>query len=1122
MSLRVIRAAAGCGKTTALATAYLELVSSGVPVDQIIAITFTRRAAAELIERVGLALRAATGDEEALGLLGAAGGAYLQAAPKDPQVAIDALSDLGSAPIGTTDHFVSLLLAEFALDAELELPDGRLLPLDVGLVPVPDLSQHLDAAARRLIDPPDGEPLEEVVTLSRHFSLGQILEMICDTSGLEHVPSIAASAVLEHVARGVAVALRPHDLEAILAVQEPTPEAWRDALDPITLPGAEWTLDPVASWMADGCPEDSAPHQLLSWARKLDGRTRPGRLLKPVFQGHTVDFGITTVRLDHILAALRHPYEDPEHLELADTLRHAVETLRVRVTSDAVETAALQGELPHTLLTRAATRLARRPVLQGRFGALLVDEVQDADPDQLALYEALLEQPDLGGVFVGDGRQSIYLFRGGEPAGLARLTQRAEQHGGVEPRLRNYRSTPPLVEAHRALFAALDAPMGRQSFEPLESLADLVAEEGLRAQELSPAHHDDVRPVWLVQTPGNKVAEADERALVAFHNRLTKAWTEPGHQADTAAVLCPTWAKAREAARLLCQVSGDDELAWVEGGDGWLVEGVGRDVAVWLRALLDPTDDVAWMAVWKHPSIGLSDAGLARVRAGVGLIGVDRPLSLGRLHTCAGLTSPHLDADIEALERARPVLNEALARIGRDDTAEVLDALFHALHWRTVIAAGPSGADELARLEVLLDWLGEKDADGTGVDTLASALSADRRLEVPRVRLERRQQTITCTTVFQAKGLAWDHVAVLSPGRSGRLTVDPDDVWVDLGAGPQRLVGLTFDPEGGLLPFQDPLRRLAHTIRIARFAEEGARLAYVAVTRARRSVTLGLPKRTTERGFQMADAQKLIAKAWPGLDHPAIARVPAPDIPDRVTFPRREVRPAIDQLPRAERRPQRVLYETAPSSAAARYSRTERMLTADHIRHRVLLSNGFHGGERDLPPPEDVRPTFTPADWGTLAHGWFASWGFVGAPTDPRIESYLRDEWGQDQPAVRQWLLSISLALERIGGPTWQLVTDPSSRLLFEYPLLGIGGPDDELLLSGRIDLLVVCRRGVVVVDFKAGGSSPTDTTTLVAGASLKSYGPQLDAYRGALERMGHPVIATTLWFVRTGAEVTW
>lgn len=1120
-SLRVIRAAAGCGKTTALAVSYLELVAAGVPVERIVAITFTRRAAAELVQRVGLTLRAAAGDASALARLGDAGPLYLAAAPTDRELALTALADLGSAPIGTTDHFVNLLLAEFALLAELPLPDGRVVPLDTGLVAVPDLSAHLEASARRLVDPPDSAPPDEVLELTRYLSLGEIVEAVARPDETDGLPAASCGDVLAWLATRTAERLQDVDLHGAFKLP-PTADraAWRDALAQRTNKGAEWTLDAVAAWLADGGTVADAPRALVPWIRKIHkGRLRP---LRDALSDAVFDFGITRVRMDHVLDALRHPYEDPSHLALADVLRAALDRLRVRVVADALENAALQGELPHRELTRAAAHLARSPALHGRFGALLVDEFQDASPDQLLLYEAIAAQPGMRSVFVGDGRQSIYLFRGGEPEGLARLTVEQGPHHLVEDLMTNRRSTPELVDAHQALFDALEAPMLAERLAPLDPLDGLGHDPARAGDSLDAAVHAIRAPVVLVGDANVSTWEADDGALGCFWERVQAAWREPGRGADTAAVLCPTWRKAREARDRLRELSGDPDVAWVEGGDGWLEQGVARDVSAWLRALLDRTDDIAWLAVWKHPSIGLTDGAFARILAGVGLPPEPPHLArLGQVCRADALLEPHRPDDRAAFARAAPALRDAQHAIGRDDTSLVLDRLFTALSWRTVLAAGPGGADEVARLEVLLDWIGDLDAQGVGVDAISQMLRSPSRMEAPRVRLERPERTIACTTVFQSKGLAWDHVAVLSPGRGGRLAIDPDvDCWMDLDGQRVRLLGLRFDPEGGLVPYHDPLRRLAVRIQESRYAEEGARLAYVAVTRARRSVTIGVP---TDHG-RSSMAQKLVAKAWAGVEHPQIAHVPPPGGARRSSaMPSRSVVPAVPAMPAVPEDREPRWTETAPSASAARFTREHRQRIAAHVVHQVRLGQGFAAGEADLPPPRRRHPHLTPADWGTLAHGWFARWRFDGPARPDAIGAWLAEEWGADDPDVRTWLAAISTRIREVRGPVWEIVKSvPDRDLHFEYPVVGVGGPEDRLLLSGRMDLLVVRPKGVVIVDFKAGDKSPTGLHDLEERASLGTYGPQLDSYRTALQRMGMKVDAVALWFVRTGASVVW
>lgn len=1098
---RVIRAAAGCGKTTALAQAYLQLIREGHQVDKVIAITFTRRAAAELVERVGLALRAATGDEQAVQALGSAAGSYLAAAPEDPELARAALADLGSAPIGTTDAFVNELLAEFALHAELQLPDGRTVPLDIGLHAVPDLRAHLDASARMLIDPPDSEPPPEVEQLTPYFTLGELHALLIRPSDLDALPVASCTEVLAWMARQIADALLELDLQEALKVQEGD---WLGAVERVSNAGCEWTHAIVAQWLAEGAPPALAPTALVSWVRKI--HKGKARSVWNVLQEQVFDFGVTRVRMDTVLEALKHPYEDPAHLQLADELREAVEALRVQVASDALVQAALQGELSHDHLTRCAARLAASRAVEGRFSALLVDEIQDANPDQLALYEALSVQPGMQSVFVGDGRQSIYLFRGGEPAGLERLT---ESTANVERTLTNYRSTPELVQAHQVLFECLDAPMGRNFLEPLEPLTSLASDPRRAEDRLDAKLHGDDRPVHIVWGDQRRSVEtADAEAVRAFWHRVQIAWSEPGHGDDTAAILCPTWRSAREARDLLRQLSGDEDLANLEGGDHWLRDGVGNDVHLWLRALSDPHDDIAWLGVLKHPSIGLTDGALARVRS--------TRRTLGHL-VHSELDATHDPRDRFAFERARGPLLVALRTIGRDDTAEVLDRLFAELQWRALLQASPGGADDVARLEVLLDWIGDADADGRGVDAVMQLFGDG--ADVPRVRLDRATRTITCTTIFQSKGLAWDHVALLSPGRSGRLEPDVDtDLWMEIDGQRKRIVGLTFDPEGGLLAYQDPLRRLAASMLKARYAEEGIRLAYVGVTRARRSVTLGLPDKPT----RMALAQRLICDAWRGLDHPTVRRIPPPPEAARHQVSSSVVHPTQPAFPALDRTSPPHFMVLPPSSAAARFTPEEQADFADHLATRVALAGGRIDGHGDVEPPRARWPEFTPADWGTLVHGWFAAWGFRSALREAAIGNWLALECGGDDPAIRGWLLRISEQLVARGGPIWELVQADDVRLHFEVPVIGLGGPRDDLYLAGRPDLVVARGKRLVIVDFKAGFKSPMPGSDLVESASLKLYGPQLEAYREVLERSGFTVDRTVLWFVRSGAVVQW
>ncbi|WP_082967870.1 UvrD-helicase domain-containing protein [Mycolicibacterium monacense] len=93
-----LEAGAGSGKTSCLVNRFVALVESGVPADHIAAITFTEKAAAELVVRIRAELRRRASKDEACR---------------------DALPVLDGAAIGTLHSFAQRILTEHAIEAGL-------------------------------------------------------------------------------------------------------------------------------------------------------------------------------------------------------------------------------------------------------------------------------------------------------------------------------------------------------------------------------------------------------------------------------------------------------------------------------------------------------------------------------------------------------------------------------------------------------------------------------------------------------------------------------------------------------------------------------------------------------------------------------------------------------------------------------------------------------------------------------------------------------------------------------------------------------------------------------------------------------------------------------------------
>ncbi len=118
----VIRASAGAGKTFQLTNRYLRRLLDGTPAEEILAATFTRKAAGEILERVLSRLaKAATSETEATELTAVLGaGVYT---PVDFRTVLARLlRDLHRLRVGTLDSFFAGLATNFTL--ELGLPPG--------------------------------------------------------------------------------------------------------------------------------------------------------------------------------------------------------------------------------------------------------------------------------------------------------------------------------------------------------------------------------------------------------------------------------------------------------------------------------------------------------------------------------------------------------------------------------------------------------------------------------------------------------------------------------------------------------------------------------------------------------------------------------------------------------------------------------------------------------------------------------------------------------------------------------------------------------------------------------------------------------------------------------------
>ncbi|MDA8069294.1 MAG: UvrD-helicase domain-containing protein [Actinomycetota bacterium] len=452
----MLDAGAGSGKTAVLVERFAaSVLEDGIAVGQILAITFTDKAAAELRERVRARL-AESGDEPAAR---ATDGAWI-----------------------TTFHsFCARVLRAHAIEAGL---DPEFVVLD-----------EQGAATLR------SRAFDAALAESARTGAGTGLLAAYGRRRLRAaVPSIYA----ELRARGALVpALPPVPADpgpatvdaACELVVERAAQALRE-LRAVAKPGVQVreamrVLEEVPAALAPGCP----------W---------PGELQRLRLTGRAAALASDSCgRFREALAAL----EEIASAAAAVPTRAELDALLARYGHHFGALKRRRSALDFSDLELLARELLRTPEIQGRyrerFATVMVDEMQDTNRVQLELVE-LVAGPNL--VMVGDAQQSIYGFRHADVELFEERGRLLSERGARLPLPENFRSRPEILTALNGAFRqALGARFrglvpGRQAGPPMEPRVELIVAGRERPK---PAGQDAAEPVaapW-------RLAEA--RALAA-------------------------------------------------------------------------------------------------------------------------------------------------------------------------------------------------------------------------------------------------------------------------------------------------------------------------------------------------------------------------------------------------------------------------------------------------------------------------------------------------------------------------------------------------------------------------------------------------------------------------------
>ncbi len=1059
----LVQAPAGSGKTTLLAARYLTLLATVEHPEEIVALTFTRKAAGEMAQRVLDALAAVptAAADGGGGLEGLAARVHAHARRRG--------WDEDELPLRLRIHTIDQL----ALGIVRRMPQR--FAAGAFLTPTEEADPLYRAAARLLLEDLDagGEIARAVRTLLLHLDdPGRFLELVARMLARREqwLPLLAAGADRDRLARAWNVYLE----ERVSAVGDP-PGGRAEA--------AEWL---ARLGLDRGDDLSSRLRRLRALARSLLRKDEKWYAAK---SGHhalrALDaLGVETIgeRADWLavwsrlraafatddtappprwlveIARLPDPALGEEEATLLDALvlvlARAVDRLGTVFRRERRVDFTEITRLAHNALGEDEAPTDLQLALDYRIRHLLVDEFQDTSLTHYAFLARLVRGWTLedGRSFfaVGDPMQSIYRFRQADVAVFLEVRRRGRL--GDLPLVslelhRNFRSAPAVVDwvnRFEDVFPPHDDP-GRGAVRYVRSVAARP--------------HDPAADVFCI--PVTEVDEVDR--LV---ERVTGAEDAGGRRAillrtRRQAASIVTALRARGVSLRLVDIVALAAVPAVE------------DLLALSEALLHPGSRRSWFAVLRAPWCGLGNPALAALAA----LGDPPGIRLLEGASPAGLT----ESEAALLTGALPTLVRGVEGVARHGLRRGVEATWVAL-------GGPALLDtesDLRAAERFLDLLEEP-----GIVDLW-------RLDPGR--FEERVRTlhapedpsggdaVEILTVHGAKGLEWDSVFLPALGRKTR----PNDrdllAWQEvLGERGERLFLLAPRPASSSRnPILPEAYDFLRTLERDRDRAETVRLAYVAATRARRRLHILLPKTVRaecEDFGNLAEVFARLAKLKPETSPEDGAALTPPPSVAQTTMRAERVRLA---------RPFDLLSPARGGGADARSAEPQETGDTEEAEEALdaesrIVGRVLHAALARLADRAELRPAERTIEGERAA-----------VRRALRAEGLLADAC---ERALEEILAALAAVLADRRG-RWILAPHADART--EWTLVWVDPAGEERRL--RLDRTFRDRRGRRwIVDYKLARAARTQPEPVLEAAVVR-HRPQLETYARALRDYGEP-----------------
>lgn len=801
-----VTAGAGSGKTRVLVGRYLEILhKTDAKPNEIVAITFTEKAAAEMKERIASELNKGQNTE-------------------------GIQEQMSVAPISTIHAFCSRILREFPFQAGVPANFGILQGIDQKLLLQKTVQDELKEIATNAAD---AERNVLTCSLRRYGSRKQLEEFLSKM--------VEQREVVERLKREVYGGHSNAEIRRELWGVEDKPdiEEWLRCLNAV-LKVARGKNAPAVRELTEQLEQENQETEqrgsvildILSQIAYLI-RTKSGTFAKKDFLG----LGVKTIGIesesDFLMSAsetLKEMLSDDNDF-LIDTTRDVLH-LYTRIERAYRHAKLAQGQLDYPDLQLKLRDLLKnnaeiRERLQARYRYFMVDEYQDIDPLQEELVMLLTDNLNAANLFiVGDAKQGIYGFRGADIRVFNQTRKKMEVMQGASIRMEeNFRSLRDVVGFVNVFFLNLMGGGNESEFE--------VAYQQLVQGRPTPAEVSANTPEAQGKIEiilGQKGDDAvNENELIA---KRIKSLIAEGFQ---------VWDKDSDKLRRIQYGDiailirsrthlPDIESALLEakvpylttGGIGFYQRQEIYDMWNYLHVLDGAAEgDVSLAAVLRAPFFGISDDELYEISLQKGNNFWEK--AEARLQS-APTVNPRLQIAMDCLKRQRELAK-------RIPVNQLLLTIVNDTGMIGTLATGRQGPQRWANYQKLLDLARnfERDADTPTLTSFIEFLRIliDEDLREGQAPVQLGDKAVNIMTIHAAKGLEFP--VVILPGLH-RAPRDDSEPFID------EEIGIGFsprDPNKGYAKTEPSIVTVMKERAKAKKEAEKKRLFYVGATRAR-------------------------------------------------------------------------------------------------------------------------------------------------------------------------------------------------------------------------------------------------------------------------------------------------